>query len=446
MDTMRKIVLGFIAFSLMAISLNAQDDPGKAYKNATRDLSTYNLDPQNNLAKLQEAKAAIDVAITGNEEKMDARVWNSRAEIYNALVSNEVNRLYIDQSHVLPPELENYAVEAMKSARKAMELADKKYMTKDALTNLTETGRYFSAIGNQRLQTSDYAGAYKPMKFFLDVDAELRANGADPLMESDIDVSNQQFVTAFCAHQAGDDTVAKNLLHQLYEKDHSEPLVYSMYFDILIKEENEAEAMRIMEAGKAKFPGNTELLISEINFFLRENRLDELVGKLQMAIDKEPTNVSLYTTLGSVYDQLFQRELSAGNEELSTKYFNEALKFFNQALEREPDFADAIYSIGALYYNKAAATSQEMKALEDDISKEGLKRYNEKKDEMYGYFDKALPYFEKVEAMNPNDQNTLIALKEIFAKKDDIELSNEFKRRLEVIQEGGSNEKSYFKL
>ena len=441
---MRKVVLGLIAFSLVAISLNAQEDPGKAYKTATRDLSTYNLDPQNNMAKLQEAKSAIDVAITGDEEKMDARVWNSRAEIYNALVGTEVNKLYIDQSHVLPPDLETYAVEALKSARKALELADKKYLTKEALDNMTETGRFFSAIGNQRLQSGDYAAAYKPMKFFLDIDAELRANGADPLMESDIDVSNQQFVTAFCAYQAGDNTVTKNLLHQLYEKGHNEPLVYSLYFDILIQEGNEAEAMRIMEAGKAKFPGNTELLISEINFFLRENRLDELVGKLQMAIDKEPNNVSLYTTLGSVYDQLFQRELSAGNEELSTKYFDEALKYFNQALEREPNFADAIYSIGALYYNKAAAISQEMKALEDDISKEGLKRYNAKKDEMYSFFDKALPYFEKVEAMNPNDQNTLIALKEIFAKKDDIELSNEFKRRLEVIQGGGSNDASYF--
>lgn len=442
---MRKVLFGFFVFSLMALTLNAQEDPAKAYKEATRALSAYNLDQTNNKAKLLEAKEKIDIAITGEEQKMDAKVWNSRAEIFNALVTSEVNLLYIDQSHVLPAESESYAAEALKSARKGLELADKSFLKKAALTAMTETGRNFSIIGNQRLTANDYAGAYKPMKFFLDVDQELRANGEAPLMENPEDVAGQKFVTSFCALQAGDMDVAKSLLEALYQAGHNEPLVYSMYFDILVKEDKEEEAMKVMEAGKAKFPGNTELLISEINFFLHENRLDELVGKLKMAIEKEPNNLSLYTTLGSVYDQLFQRELNAGNEEVSTKYFDEALKYFNQVLEKDPESADALYSIGALYYNKAAAISQEMKALEDDISKEGLKKYNAKKAEMYTFFDKALPLFEKVESMNPNDQNSLIALKEIFAKKDDIELSNEFKRRLEVISGGGTNAESYFK-
>jgi hypothetical protein len=40
--------------------------------------------------------------------------------------------------------------------------------------------------------------------------------------------------------------------------------------------------------------------------------------------------------------------------------------------------------------------------------------------------------------------NTLIALKEIYAKKDQLDLSKEFKTRLELVQGGGKNEKSYF--
>ena len=69
---MRNVLLGIFAFSLMALSLNAQDDPAKAYKAATRALSAYNLDPSNNKAKLEEAKTNIDIAITGEVEKMDA--------------------------------------------------------------------------------------------------------------------------------------------------------------------------------------------------------------------------------------------------------------------------------------------------------------------------------------------------------------------------------------
>lgn len=442
---MRKVLLGIFAFSILAWNIQAQDDPGKALKNATRDLSAYNLDQSGNKAKLTEAKKEIDIAITGEEQKMDSRVWNTRAQIYNALVSQEVNVLYIDQNHVLPAESETYAMEAMKSAKMAIELADKKYLTKDALTSLSECGRYFSIIGNQRLQASDYAGAYKPMKAFLDIDQELRANGEKPLMENDEDVANQKFVTGFCAYSAGDKAVAKDIFKELYKAGHNEPLVYSLYFNMLIDDKKEDEALKVLEDAKVKFPGNTEILIAEINYFLRENRLDELVGKLKMAIEKEPTNLSLYTTLGSVFDQLFQRELEAGNNEKSTEYFDQAMSYFQQVLDRDPKSTDAMYSIGALYYNKAAAISKDLKALEGDISKEGLRKYNLKKDEMYSYFDKALPFFEKVEGINPNDQNTLIALKEIFAKKDDIELSNEFKHRLEVVQGGGSNPDSYFK-
>lgn len=38
----------------------------------------------------------------------------------------------------------------------------------------------------------------------------------------------------------------------------------------------------------------------------------------------------------------------------------------------------------------------------------------------------------------------LIALKEIYAKKDQLDLSKEFKTRLELVQGGGKNDKSYF--
>ncbi|MFK8164460.1 MAG: hypothetical protein AB8H12_18590, partial [Lewinella sp.] len=58
---------------------------------------------------------------------------------------------------------------------------------------------------------------------------------------------------------------------------------------------------------------------------------------------------------------------------------------------------------------------------------------------------KALPYFQKAEMTDPNDLNTLIALKEMAARSDQYEVSNEFKARIETIQRGGKVEKSYYK-
>ncbi len=159
----------------------------------------------------------------------------------------------------------------------------------------------------------------------------------------------------------------------------------------------------------------------------------------------EPNNVSLYTTMGSVYDNLYQNEVTAGNKVKAEEYAASALDYFNQALAKDPDNVDALYSIGALFYNKAAAMTQELAKLADDYSRAGTEKYNAKQAEMITQFDLALPYFQKSEMINPNDRNTLIALKEIFAKKNDLDTSNEFKARLEKLDAGEKNETSYFK-
>ena len=169
-----------------------------------------------------------------------------------------------------------------------------------------------------------------------------------------------------------------------------------------------------------------------------------LIEKLKAAIDKEPNNVSLYTVLGSVYDNLYQKMETAGDKVKADEYFNAALDYYNRAIGKDAKNVDAVYSIGALYYNKAAVTTQKMNVLENDYSKEGLKKYKEMKDEVFAQFEKALPFFKRAESLDPNDTNTLIALKEIHAKKNDLEASKEFKRRLDVIQGGGKNDKAYY--
>ena len=87
---------------------------------------------------------------------------------------------------------------------------------------------------------------------------------------------------------------------------------------------------------------------------------------------------------------------------------------------------------------------KELQKLDADYSKEGIRKYDAKKAEVFAQFDNALPYFQKAEALNPNDRNTLIALREIYAKKDDLVISNEFKKRLENI-DNKINNTSYFK-
>jgi tetratricopeptide (TPR) repeat protein len=142
---------------------------------------------------------------------------------------------------------------------------------------------------------------------------------------------------------------------------------------------------------------------------------------------------------------LYQKSEAAGDKVKAEEYFNESLNYYNQGIAKDAKNVDAIYSVGALYYNRAAVLTQKLNKLADDYSKDGLKKYQDMRAQVFEQFEKALPFFKKAENLDPNDTNTLIALKEIFAKKDQLDISKALKERLENVQAGKKNETPYFK-
>ena len=92
---------------------------------------------------------------------------------------------------------------------------------------------------------------------------------------------------------------------------------------------------------------------------------------------------------------------------------------------------DAVYSIGALWYNKAAAYSVELNPLSSDYSAAGSKKYDAKKAQMDDAFNKAMPFFIQAEQLMPDDVNTLVALKEIYARQEKYDKVEEYKQKLE---------------
>src|SRR5690625_6487691 len=187
-------------------------------------------------------------------------------------------------------------------------------------------------------------------------------------------------------------------------------------------QEDPDAASAILQEGREKYPDDLTLLYAEINMALQNNEIGSLEEQLKEAIKKDPENVSLYATTGSVYDRLYQ-EVSVEDPEQAEVYFDSAQVYFERALEKDPDNVDAIYSIGALYYNKAAQGTQELQVLADDLSSEGMKAYAKKKEEVDKIFDEALPYFQKAERVNPNDRNTIIDRKSTRLNSSHVAIS-----------------------
>ncbi len=438
---MKKVLLGIFTLFLVNLSLVAQVEPVKALKKATKAYGAFNLDPANNAAKLQEARDMIKVALTSDEIAGMAKAWQAKGDIYSTSVGQEVAEKSANEAipGMAPVEIKhvNGAVIANEAYMMAAKKAVKKYETKEAMEGLTANISNLSNMGIIQYKAEKYTEAFTNFNAVLDAHKALKEGGVDSPLDDKKQYNNAVYLAALGAQGAGEIEVSSKMFDELAAQDYDDAAVYDGIYKANI-ESNPEKAIAALEKGRKLFPDNTSLLFTEINYYLRANKLDELTGKLKNAIAQEPDNVTLYSTLGNVYDNLFQRENKEGNKAKEKEYFDLALDYYNQALKIDPEYSDATYSIGALHYNSAAAMTAELIALQDDYTKAGIAKYKAKQAEITAIFDQALPYFEKADAANPNDSNTLIALKEIYAKKDDIAKSNEYKVRLEALQAAGN--------
>ncbi len=423
-------VAAFAPFNVFA------QDAEDSFKSAKKGLSQYYLDPANKADLLTTAKNEIQNAVAGINEIDDKKkgdVYLEMGKIFNAVSSKTKNA--------------EDALNAFKGGMMAFENFDKSYKQKEAMSVLAEAAGYLSTAGSMAYSDAAYEVAYNCFIAILEINDLLVANNHSQIPLDPEKYNELAFFAGLSGKTAGLNEDAMSIFEKLMEKGYEKAYIYEAMFE-LTAEKDIDKALNFLKVGREKFPDDQGLLYAQINYFIKEGKLDDLLDKLKQAIANDPNNISLYTALGSAYDNLSQREEASGNVEQAKTYFDSALDYYNQALEKDPTNVDAYYSVGVLYYNKAAALTEELVALQDDLSREGQKKYETKQAEMQGLFDQATPFFKEAEMLNPNDRNTLIALKEIYAKRgtlEDLEISNEFKKRLENLEAGGTNESSYFK-
>ena len=439
-DDMKKLLFSLSTLFLLATVATGQVSPEKALSKAARALGSYNLDPANNTDKLKEAVELIDIASASEATNKKFKTWNTRGEIYSALSDKDIGMMSVDQSADFVPEHADAPIKAAESYVKAMEFAEKKFEKKDAMNGMKDVYGKLNMIGNNQIQREDYEGAYGSLNAASTLNDAVTKAGGDALIPAE-DMDNHNFVLAFCAKASGKKEEAKSLFKTLFEAGSEEENVYASYASMLMDDGNKEEALAVLNKGGEMFPASTEILFAKINYYIGEGDQAALRTMLEQAIEQEPNNPSVHSALGNVYMQLFTEEYGKDrSSEKATEYFTEAEKYFNNAVNLDPKAFDAMYSIGSLYFNRAA---EDLKYA-STLSIKQQKEYDEANSSASKLMEEALPYFQKAESINANDNNTLIALSEIYARMNDFEKSKEFKSRLEKVQAGERNPSSYF--
>ncbi len=431
---MKKLFSSLVLLLFVFSAVIAQD-----FKSAKRAFESYNMAPENNVGQLSTAIKGIDAAIKNEEQAAEAKVWLTRGKIYSAV---GVEPLLSMQN----PEAPEKALEAYK---KVLTLTPKGFEKKQAQEGMKSTAPLIQNKAVALIQASDYAGAYKAFSTLLDLKTELNGMGITGVFQDEEVYSQVRYYTGLSAQLSGQEDAALGIYNKLYEEGNKNPELFKSLFNLTIKTDEE-KAFKILEEGRAEISAKlktldrtdeaqekeaknlennlTSLLFSEINYYLGKGQLDVLETKLKEAIAKEPSNVSLYSSLGKVYDDLYQERTEQGKTAEADDYYNKAYEYYAKALEIDENNLNATYNLGALYFNKSARLRKIMNETIDD------NKYNVLMTEINTLYAKALPFFHKAEEIEPNNRETLYALKEIYAQKDELAKSKEYKERLEALK------------
>ncbi len=433
---MKKTFLSFIAIFAITFSLFAQVEPAKAVNKALKAYGSFNVDPINNKEKLNEALDLIQIALDSDITNGNAKTWQTAGKIYNDLAKLDVNAAILDPT----AEVQNpaAAINAFNAFKKAMSFATKKFEKKEALKGMQDTAGQLNNVSNLLIQKQDYATAYSTLSAMTEVNKIQKENGMKITLDDPAAMNDHNFVTAYCAMEVGKSEEAAKMFGDLIDSNYGDERIFKYSYKIA-SDAKDPDAFSILEKGMSKHPDSQEILFAQINHLINAQEYDALTGLLKKAIAASPDNPSVYSALGNVYMNLHQDAYSSGSPK-AAEYFQESKSYYEQAAGLDAGLFDVQYSLGSLYFNKAVEVTKKM----GDLPINETKKYDALKKESDDLFNTALPYFKIAERLNANDINTLIALKEIFARNNDFEKSGEFKTRLENVQAGGKNETSYF--
>ncbi|MEY4928212.1 MAG: hypothetical protein RI894_2650 [Bacteroidota bacterium] len=442
---MKKILLSLLAVGMMSTLVLAQTDPAADLKAAKKAYRNY-IDDNTDVKSIETAREKIDAAFKTdallNDPKQATKALMAKIEIYN-----EITKL----------DLLNYSAASLKKEKYEFKYADAGLPGTDAFLKIANSQtaskgdkkdavEAVAFIADQLMRVSltgydkqKYNDAYNGFARLLEVKKAADAIGPNKIIENKELQDDILFYTGLSAFQAENYDKSIEYLKLSakgnYKSNMGEGTVYHYMVQAYNKLKQPEKGLEMINEGRKLFPSDQSLVYDAINYYIGINQLDKLDEILEAAITKDPKNKTLYYVKGKMYEGLVEKYGKEGKIEEATKATTNAETYYSKALEIDANYFDPLYSLGALNYNKAAAITTEMNKL--TMSKADQKRYDELQIAMKALFDKALPFFERADAVNSNDVGTITALKEIYAKKDNAAKSTEYRKRLEAMKAAG---------
>ncbi|MBO6515453.1 MAG: tetratricopeptide repeat protein [Bacteroidia bacterium] len=378
-----------MVFALTSVMVQAQPFKVESVKMSWEE-GNMDQTPEARHQRIAENLADIEAAKAHTKTSNNYKMWYYRGVTYLTL-NNEGS----DEQKGAHPDALNVATE---SFFKSIETD-----VKGKLTSLSKKGLVNCAIGHYNIGVStfnkkDYKtalNAYSQVLKILPYDEDQFL-----LKQAQINKETIMLYSSYAASGAGDNAKAKELLQELIDNAYADPRIYGDMANILLEEKDTSGALKYIAMGREMDDRNVNLMRAELDLFMKLGRSEELIQKLNEAIENEPESEVLYFARAINYYNL-------GKDK-------EAEESYLKVVELDPNYADAWFNLGVIYLDRC-------KPIADKIAAEtNYEKTLPMEEEIDALYAKAAEKFAEAMAVGdyPDDQKLDLAknLKKLYGR------------------------------
>ncbi|MER2999431.1 tetratricopeptide repeat protein [Pontibacter populi] len=326
---------------------------------------------------LDKAQASIDQAIAHDKTKDKAKTWFTRGAIYQDIIGHPIyGKLATEETPKIVFEAYDKTI--------ALDGKDGQY-------GKQVPAKLEALYGQVLNQAVEFHNSQVWDKAIANYELALKAKPGD---------TTALKYGAYAAINNKDYPKAISFYDKLIASGKADEDAYKTKVQLL--QESEASDEQVMAAlaeGLKAYPNSVYLMQEELRYYLKNDRADEAMAKLEKTIAADPNNASLYAVLGNLQEK---KNDMAG-----------AYKSYQKAIEIDPKNFDAYYNLAVLEFNKGVAVSKKAEKMDYATYQKKGKAIEA---EANKHFQASVPYFEKAIEIQPEDQSTLRNLMSVYTR------------------------------
>jgi hypothetical protein len=358
-------------------------------------------------ASLADAKTSIDKASANEKTAALPQTYALKGAIYAYMASQ-------DSVPATAAPLLATAQDNIKKAKDADTKGEYKKLIEEASTY---EAIYYQGMGVKQYQSGKFELAYQSFDNWAQATGDTTAIYYSALAASNAGNTNAKFYANAIAGY-------NKLLATNYSANVK---VYGYQATLYMLTKDTANALKTINAGAAKYPGNTTLQEMQVRLALQAGKESDVLSTIESAIANDPKNKNLYYYAALTYSRIGDATDEKANKakddatkaslnKTALDNYAKAADYYKKALAIDPDYFESNLNLGYVLMRPAIDTYNQARALPSNATQ---KQYDDLRLKADAEFEVAKPYLQKAVDLNPKSVDALNNLRNYYRGKYD---------------------------